>query len=352
MFKTLREIEVRDNPSFAANFIGKVGANIEVRIGGSPVENESWIWHKVEGDDALWIPERTLDGSQIWMTWIGIGTPPRPAETVAMREPPKTIPTAPPAASAPARKLPENVDLDPNDYERVYRASLAITRAFEGGGFGSYNNYDKGIISYGIMQFTLSSGSMGRVMERYFSASTSGTASTLRSEYRTRIQNKDADLRNDERLKQLLKAAAEETIMQDAQYGVAQEDYWDVVLKNYIQRRGNLRLPLTYALLFDMGINFGVNHSFVRRAEESLGVPSNSRPGDNGITEQQLITRVAELRRESHYAQAERDNLPGLKPRGDFWVNLVNAGDWQLQGDANGFVYPKSGAKVQVRKPV
>lgn len=139
--------------------------------------------------------------------------------------------------------------------------------------------------------------------------------------------------------------------MQEAQFAIAQNNYWDVVIENYIQRRGNLRLPLTYALLFDMGINFGVNHSFVRRAEEALGVPSNSRPGDNGITEKQLTAKVAELRRASHYKQANEENLPGLKVRGDFWVNLVEEGDWQLQGDANGFVYPKKGVKVQVRNP-
>jgi hypothetical protein len=48
--------------------------------------------------------------------------------------------------------------------------------------------------------------------------------------------------------------------------------------------------------------------------------------------------------------QAERDNLPGLKRRGDFWVDLVNRGDWDLQGNAAGFVYV-NGKPVQVRNP-
>jgi hypothetical protein len=100
-----------------------------------------------------------------------------------------------------------------------------------------------------------------------------------------------------------------------------------------------------------MGINFGTRHGFLGKAEEELGVPSKSRVGDNGITEEQLITRLAELRRDSHYRQAERDNLPGLKVRGDFWVNLVNGDDWRLQGDADGKLTVKSGKVVQVRNP-
>jgi hypothetical protein len=100
-----------------------------------------------------------------------------------------------------------------------------------------------------------------------------------------------------------------------------------------------------------MGINFGTRHGFLGKAEEELRVPSKSRVGENGVTEEQLITRLAELRRDSHYRQAERDNLPGLKVRGDFWVNLIKGDDWQLQGDADGTLVVKSGRSVQVRNP-
>lgn len=248
-------------------------------------------------------------------------------------------------------QLPENVDLDPADYHRVRLAALNITRAFEGGSYSSYQNYDRGIVSYGIMQFTLAAGSLGEVMERYFQRSDSLTARTLQIDYGERIAARDENLRQDERLRTLLTEAANEAAMQDAQQAVAELRYWNVVLKNYVQRRGNLVYPLTYALLFDMGIHFGTDHPFVRLAEEALGVPPNSRPGANGITEQQLMQKLAELRRDSHYRQAERDQLPGLKVRGDFWVKLIAAGDWYLQGDSEGFVEVKPGVRVQVRKP-
>jgi len=65
-----------------------------------------------------------------------------------------------------------------------------------------------------------------------------------------------------------------------------------------------------------------------------LGIPTRSVVGTNGVTEQMLITRVAELRKQSHDRQAERDNLPGLRLRGDFWMNLATAGDWNMYGDS------------------
>ncbi|MEQ9029312.1 MAG: hypothetical protein RLP44_11410, partial [Aggregatilineales bacterium] len=184
------------------------------------------------------------------------------------------------------------------------------------------------------------------VMEKYLARSTTDTAKQLAG-YLDRMRQRDESLRQDVRLKNLLVAAAKEPEMQLSQDEVATTNYWDKVVDGYITHRG-LKTPLAYALLFDMGVNFGTGHSFVRLAEEQLGVPSRSRPGENGITEQQLIAKVATLRRDSHYRQADRDNLPGLKVRGDFWMTLVNQNDWDIMGDADGFVNI-NGRKVQVR---
>ena len=54
----------------------------------------------------------------------------------------------------------------------------------------------------------------------------------------------------------------------------------------------NITLPLSMAFLFDTGINNGVYHSMITDAEQALNVPPHSRVPDNGITEQQLITKV------------------------------------------------------------
>jgi hypothetical protein len=109
--------------------------------------------------------------------------------------------------------------------------------------------------------------------------------------------------------------------------------------------------PLTMAFFFDMGINHGVRHDMITEAEEFFGVPLKSPVGSNGISEAQLITKVAQIRKERMYRIADAQNLPGLKPRGDFWVKVVQDGDWNLQGNSDGEVLIKSGRWIQVRNP-
>lgn len=198
---------------------------------------------------------------------------------------------------------------------RIQRVSFAITSAFEGSGYAAYQNIDAGIISYGFLQFTLAAGSLVTVIQRYLANADSEMAGRLRA-YQERVAQRDPLLRSDRGFREALIAAANEPAMQAAQDSVAIEGFWRQVVDGYIVPR-QLVLPLSYALLFDMGVNFGVNHGFVRLAEQQLGVPPRSVPSQVGITERILMMRVAELRKQSHDRQAERDNLPGLRVRGD-----------------------------------
>lgn len=236
------------------------------------------------------------------------------------------------------------------EVNRIRKAVFNITAAFEGNGYSTYQNFDAGIVSYGRFLFTLAGGGLYNVLEKYTSNSESDIANELTG-YLERVQNRDANLRNDERFKELLIVAGDDPVMQATQDEVATQSLWDVVQELSIIPRG-IQTPLGQALLFDMAINFGPNHGFIRLAEDNLGVAFQSRVGDeNGISEEALITEVARVRKQAHDRQAERDNLPGLKARGDFWVNLIEQGDWQLQGDADGNVEVKPGRIVQVRNP-
>lgn len=232
--------------------------------------------------------------------------------------------------------------------ERVRAAAFAITARFEGGGYDAYQNRDAGIVSYGRFQFTLAAGTLGTLVARYLGRSQSAAAERLRP-YQARILNRDAGLRGDGELRAALVAAAREPAMQQAQDQLAREAYWDRTQQIAVLPRG-VHLPLSQALLFDVSVNFGVGDGFLRMAERDFGVPPCSRLVENGVSEEQLIRRVAELRKLSHDRQAEREHLPGLAVRGDFWLGLVAAGDWQLQGDAGGSVNV-NGALVQVRNP-
>jgi hypothetical protein len=235
-----------------------------------------------------------------------------------------------------------------DDEARVRTVAFQITTRFEGSGYHSFQNYDAGIISYGRFQFTLASGALGRIVSDYLRQANTNTATALQA-YATRIQQRDESLRHDSRLRDLLIAAAQEPIMQQLQDDEATRSYWEPIKRIAIAPRG-LETPLAWALLFDVGINFGVGDGFLRIAEREFGVPARSNVHTSGLSEVRLITRVAELRKISHDRQAERDNLPGLRVRGDFWVNLVYRGDWQLQGDANGQIIV-NGTPIQVRAP-
>jgi len=235
-----------------------------------------------------------------------------------------------------------------DNIERVRTAAFNITAGFEGGGYPTFQNYDAGIISYGRFQFTLAGSGLFRVCELFTTRSTSPIASELKSTYLERIRNHDANLRNDARLKTLLIEAAKDPIMQKAQDEAATEHYWNVVQDLSIKPRG-IRTPLGQALIFDMGINFGPRHGFLSSAEEQLGLPPKSLVGTKGISEQQIISKLAELRKKSHDNQATRDNLPGLRVRGDFWVALCQKGDWELMGETDGMLQVKPGVRVKVR---
>ncbi len=318
-YEAAGKVRIRAAASLSAQHLGWIEAtNVVEVVPSSRTEADGYVWWQHAGG---WSAEKATSGNPVFL---------QPALVIGGPVPPITS--------------REGFD----DLNRIKMASYAVTGNFEGSGYAAYNNYDAGIISYGLIQFTMAAGSMITVVQRYLQNSQTDVANQLRG-YLPRIEAKDQGLRNDENLKNLLIAAADEQVMKDAQHSVADEKYWDKVWKGYIEPRG-LTSPLGIALLFDMGVNFGTGHGFVRLAEKQLGVAPQSKPGQNGITEEQLIQRVAELRKESHDKQAREQGFYGLKKRGDFWVRLINQGDWGLLGDANGNV-DVSGKITQVRNP-
>ncbi|MGB7340449.1 MAG: chitosanase, partial [Phototrophicaceae bacterium] len=287
-----------------------------------------------------------VDGIQQLLEWTGLNPKPMPIQVAEKPQPAPVVSQA--VAQTTAQSSVQTMAQPVSDEEtRVRVVAFAITARFEGGSYASYQNYDEGIVSYGRFQFTVTGG-LYTVLNTYTQASTSDAAKALQG-YLERVQSADETLRKDEAFKMLLKQAADDPIMQMTQDQVATRIYWDKIHDLAITPRAFI-LPLSRALLFDIAINFGMGDAFVRKAEQELGVPEKSIIGENGITEEALMTRVAQLRKASHDRQAERDNLPGLKVRGDFWVDLARAGDWHLQGDADGNLSVKN-RPIQARQP-
>jgi hypothetical protein len=270
---------------------------------------------------------------------------PAPSIVPAPAPVPAVVSVSPEPSPAPA-PAPATPATDGKD--RIRKAAFNITAAFEGGGYSAYQTYDSGIISYGRFQFTLAAGSLLTVLNRYLERSNTATAQELRG-YMSRLSAKDESLRNDSRLKALCIKAADETVMQEVQDEVAVEGYYQPVFELSIAPRG-IMMPLTQALIFDMAINHGRFNHLLPKTEEVLGVPNKSRLGTNGISEEKFVRTLANVRRDNLYALADKLKLPGLKKRGDFWVGLVNAEDWNLRGDAAGNVNV-NGKIVQVAKP-
>lgn len=235
----------------------------------------------------------------------------------------------------------------PDDLERMRTIAFRFTASWEGG-FSAINNYDSGIVSYGFLQFTLAGGSLISVIQNYLSNSQSDTAEGLRKML-PRIEARDELLRNDNTFLNLLRDAADEQEMIDAQYTIGTDGYWKQVVDGYIVSR-QLKYPLTWALLFDMGVNFGVNHGFVRLAERDLGVPSRSNPAVTGLGEEQLVTYIIQLRKRSHDRQAASSGFIGLANRGNFWMKLATDGDWYLQGGATGN-FVSNGRTINAKNP-
>ena len=248
---------------------------------------------------------------------------------------------------------PEPEPITAEELERARKIAFAITSAYEGRGYDAYQNFDSGIVSYGRFQFTLASGSLEKVLDRYLEKASGPSPDQLRDKFMARVREKDPKLRDDEAFKKLLRGLAADPVMQAAQDSYTTDTYWNTVFRNSMKPRG-IRSALGLAFVFDMAVNhgaWGAEGTYLRGAEQALGVEIRSPLGENGLTEAKLLYRAAILRRERLYALANARGWGGLKPRADFWLERMDAGDWDLQGDEQGEVAIRPDKTVQVREP-
>lgn len=241
----------------------------------------------------------------------------------------------------------------PEMLERARKAALAITAGFEGRGYDAWQNYDSGIVSYGRFQYTLASGSLEKVLDLYLEKASGPSPTLLRKKFMQRVRDKDQTLRTDEGFRDLLLALAADPLMQAAQTTYAIQTYWNTALATSMNPRG-IVTPLGQAFIFDMAINhgsWGAESTYLRGAETALGVTVKSQLGENGLTEEQLLIRAAQIRRDRLYALANARGWGGLKPRADFWLERMLAGDWDLMGDSDGEVAIRPDKKIQVKTP-
>src|SRR5205085_211246 len=78
--------------------------------------------------------------------------------------------------------------------DAIKAVSFRITAAWEGAGYATLQTYDKGIVSYGRFQFTLSGGALANVLNRYLSS----VPTSPLAAYANRVNARDVTLKNDQ----------------------------------------------------------------------------------------------------------------------------------------------------------
>ncbi len=216
-----------------------------------------------------------------------------------------------------------------------------ITGKFEGGKADSLQTNDDGIISYGIHQATLGSGSLNDVLKRYTELSQTLTSKQIAT-YLTRVKSKDSTLKSDTAFLKLLKDAASESDMEQAQNEVFSQKYYEPAMKDAATDEVNSALGM--AIYYDTEIHGGLDT--VRKATKehfSQGTHTEKEWLSVFLDERRIyLLAVAESKRKKvSDPTAERtakmlETSASSKGRVGILQGLVNAGNLDLkQGDAN-----------------
>jgi chitosanase len=176
---------------------------------------------------------------------------------------------------------------------------------------------DKGRLTYGRSQTTLGSGNLFLMLDRYCDNGGARYAQKLRK-WLPRLQAKEASLDRDERLKNLLRACADDPVMRDVQDRFFDQFYWMPALKA-AQKLG-VRLPLSICIVYD---------SHVHGSWEALKAKTDAQGAFSQATEQDWVRRYVEKRR----AWLAGHTNPALHPtvyRMDAFTRLMDQGYWGL----------------------
>ncbi len=277
-----------------------------------------------------------------------------------------------------------------NTFQRI---AGDITGAFEGGKPGTLNLSDLGIISYGKHQATLASGTLYPILKRCTELSSSEIAKKM-SAYLERVKQRDESLREDRDFIQLLKDAAKEPEMNRAQDEEFARQYWQPSKK--AAREAGIKSALGYVILYDTHVHGGMQYD-LKKTRERLGGKPGDTVGGREITEQEFLRvfvderiqrnlrisanqkkKAEELNKEAQAledrAVADPDRAPELrdqaankrkqakrnaanaaaleisanKTRGPSLKALVDSGDLNLFGDADGKIYLKGKPGVAI----
>lgn len=227
------------------------------------------------------------------------------------------------------KEAPAPANEPPNSYHRI---ASDITGIFEGGKAGTLQTYDSGIISYGKHQATLAGGALQKVLERYLELSESSTAQKIAG-YMERVRKREESLRNDQPFLDLLKAAAKESAMDQAQEDVFSANYWAPAVKS--AESLSVSSALGHAIIYDTMIQGG--HAAV--AESTAQRLKGKEYSEQEYLQIYLEERKARLLRiaESKRKKGDEATAKALESSADYRISalkaLVDAGNLDLTGE-------------------
>jgi carboxypeptidase C (cathepsin A)/GH25 family lysozyme M1 (1,4-beta-N-acetylmuramidase)/subtilisin family serine protease len=173
-----------------------------------------------------------------------------------------------------------------------HRIASDITGAFEGGKTGTLNLYDLGIISYGKHQATLHSGTLFGILQRFTELSSSPLAMKMAA-YLDRVKQRDESLREDTEFIRLLKDAATEPQMDQAQDEEFGRQYWEPAKSK--AAKAKVKTALGHAIFYDTKIQGGLDQ-VAKATETKLGGTIGQSVNGKEISEQDSLRAFVEER--------------------------------------------------------
>jgi chitosanase len=201
----------------------------------------------------------------------------------------------------------------------------AIVNVFETGrAAGNYSAVtllagDSGHLTYGRSQSALGSGSLFELLSQYCVSPGAKFAAQLEP-YLPRLQAKDATLDNDANLRNILREAGADPVMQSEQDRFFDAGYFTPACT--AASACGLTSALAQAIVYDSHVQ-GNWRAMRDAANQKAGAP-----GSNGVNEQQWLSTYVQTRKQ--WLLNSRPPLPTTAYRMEAFLNLIANGNWDL----------------------
>ena len=180
---------------------------------------------------------------------------------------------------------------------------------------------DAGHLTYGRSQTTLASGGLYKLVSQYCAAPAAQLAAKLKP-YLPRLEARDLGLDTDRGLKELLREAGKDPVMQQAQDAYFDHHYWEPAVR--AAASFGLNAPLSIAVVYDSHIH----GSWVLIRDRTFD--RHGKPDGSFESEKLWIERYVALRR-SWFSAHGNAILRRAVARMDAFKALIAAGNWGLE---------------------